>query len=119
MPIWAIDSIRQNASWVGKRYYPSQEDREQALELRYLRSLAPPPSGRTVKRADYDGSNEHDWVVKQEYPDGSSVTTMVKADFDEQAWLAGQIALPYPVPQSFSKPSAAAETQKPRSSTNH
>lgn len=106
MPLWAIDSIRRSASWVGKRYYPSQEDRELSAELRYLRSLVPPPPGRTVRRADYDGCNENDWVVKQEYPDGSSTTTTVRADCDEQARLAGQTALPYPVPQSFGKPSA-------------
>jgi len=103
IPGWAIKFIRESASWVGKRYYPSQEDREQALELRYLRSLVPPPPGRTVKRADYDVIHEHDWVVKQEYPDGSSITTTVRADCDEQARLAGQIALPYPVPKAFSK----------------
>jgi len=106
IPRWAIKMIRENASWVGKRYYACPEDRELSAELRYLRSLAPPPPGRTVRRADYDGCNENDWVVKQEYPDGSSTTTTVRADCDEQARLAGQTALPYPVPQSFGKPSA-------------
>ena len=39
IPKWAIESIRKNGSWVCKRAYPSQEDREQVRELRYLRSV--------------------------------------------------------------------------------
>ena len=27
IPFWAVESIRQQASWVGKRYYPCDEDR--------------------------------------------------------------------------------------------
>jgi len=27
IPEWAIENIRKNASWVGKRYYPCDEDR--------------------------------------------------------------------------------------------
>jgi hypothetical protein len=26
IPLWAIDSIRENASWLGKRFYPHKED---------------------------------------------------------------------------------------------
>lgn len=41
LPRWAVDSIREQASWVGKRYYPADEDKEAAEELAALRALAP------------------------------------------------------------------------------
>lgn len=41
LPFWAIRSIRKQASWVGKRYYPHEEDRETREELAALRALAP------------------------------------------------------------------------------
>lgn len=30
LPVWAIEEIRRNASWVGKRYYPCDEDKKAA-----------------------------------------------------------------------------------------
>lgn len=42
LPRWAVRSIREQASWVGKRYYPHDEDREAAEEIAALREIAPP-----------------------------------------------------------------------------
>jgi hypothetical protein len=53
IPRWAVDSLRQQASWVGKRYYPIVEDSLAQAELRALRSLVPHDSGRTVEVAAY------------------------------------------------------------------
>lgn len=41
LPRWAVDSIREQASWVGKRYYPHEEDTQTREELTALRSLSP------------------------------------------------------------------------------
>lgn len=41
IPRWAVESIRAQASWVGKRYYPNEEDRENYQELENLRKLVP------------------------------------------------------------------------------
>lgn len=32
LPEWAIAEIRRNASWVGKRYYPNEEDKKAAAK---------------------------------------------------------------------------------------
>lgn len=34
-----VESIRQQASWVGKRYYPNSEDKNIAIQLREAREL--------------------------------------------------------------------------------
>lgn len=113
MPVWAVDSFRANASWVGKRYYPHQEDISVSRELRYLRSLAPPAPDRMVTQGLYEGcnegGNENAWTVRQKYPDGSTVTTTVKADSIGPAVLLGQLVLAYPVPESFGKPRSGDE----------
>jgi len=111
MPRWAVDSIREQASWVGKRYYPSQEDKELSRELRYLRSIAPAPEGRTVARSEYDGANPNDWVVTQKYPDGSWVTTTVRADHAGPALKAAEMILSHPVPEDF-QPIVAVKKKK-------
>lgn len=41
IPRYAIESIRQQASWVGSRYYPNSEDKQIRLELKYLRGQIP------------------------------------------------------------------------------
>lgn len=41
IPRWAVESIRAQASFVGKRYYPIDEDRDQAAELAFLRARMP------------------------------------------------------------------------------
>ena len=101
IPVWAVESIREQASWVGKRYYPSQEDKELSRELRYLRSIAPAPAGRTVERVEYDGANPNDWRVTQALPDGSTISTTVRADHAGGALQAAEMILPHPVPEGF------------------
>lgn len=65
LPRWAIESIRQQASWVGKRYYAHEEDHVIAAELLALRKLVRKFPGRTVER------HPTGWWVKQEMPDGT------------------------------------------------
>lgn len=65
IPRWAVKSIREQASWVGKRYYTNDEDVVIADELRALRKLVTKFPGRTVER------HKTGWWVKQEMPDGT------------------------------------------------
>lgn len=95
LPAWAVDSVRQQASWVGKRYYPNAEDRELALELRALRVLAcelRPPAGRTVEKTETEGGYE----VKQETGSGRWTMVYLDAVDDESALAAAAPLLPYP-----------------------
>ena len=52
LPDWAVDCIREQASWVGKRYYPNDEDKEMAAELKELRSRMTEFPGRTIEHID-------------------------------------------------------------------
>lgn len=54
VPAWVVDSVRENASWVGKRYYPCQEDKDDQRELEYLRSLQK-REDLQVEQHEYEG----------------------------------------------------------------
>lgn len=69
LPEWAVKSIRQQASWVGKRYYPHEEDKETAAELERLRVLAP-----EVPRT-YEELEDGNWKVTQKTEKGSMSMT--------------------------------------------
>lgn len=95
IPFWAIESIRNQASWVGKRYYPNQEDKEHARELKYLRALPASFPGRITES---DKEERYRWWVKQTLPaeTGSQyVSTMVNATSAEDALEASRFLLPY------------------------
>lgn len=62
IPRWAVKSIREQASWVGKRYYPHEEDKEIHNEVQALRKLVKKFPGRTAERC------EKGWWVSQEIP---------------------------------------------------
>jgi hypothetical protein len=79
IPVWAVDQIRQSASWVGKRFYPNDEDFKIASERAELLKLVSIFPGRTATKRD-DG----DWDVWQELPVGS-VMTIRKAATAEEA----------------------------------
>ena len=81
LPRWAVDSIREQASWVGKRYYPHVEDREAAAERAALLALVTSFPGRTAKESDDPGR----WNVTQQRADGRSVMTMVNAGSSDEA----------------------------------
>jgi hypothetical protein len=91
---WAIDSIRSQASWVGKRYYPIDEDYEMAAELKNLRALVTDFPGRMAERAN-DPENPRLWWVTQRMKGGKSVSTTVDADSREEALALVRLDLPY------------------------
>jgi len=104
VPIWAVDSIREQASWVGRRYYPSAEDKALGAELRYLRMAMPTPDGRVVERPYREThmgeqAPADEWSVKQMESGGWHSTT-VRASTAEEALRAAAAVLPYPVPES-------------------
>lgn len=93
IPAWAVRSIREQASWVGKRFYPHTEDREAHEERKALHDLVPSFPGReAIPQEDSPGL----WQVTQILPVGS-VRTTVRAITGEQAMR--QSGLRY-VPQS-------------------
>lgn len=84
IPKWAIELIRQKASWVGKRYYSHDEDRVAHLERRTLLALVKEFPGRTATRV-VDDPDPLSWNVYQKMPDGRSVQTTVRAPDEETA----------------------------------
>jgi len=95
IPRWAVESIREQASWVGKRYYPHKEDLETREEIRLLRALAPDDPRRTVKQ---DENNPRRFYAEQPTKTGSTGTTVV-ADSLEEAREKAKVALPYLPPK--------------------
>lgn len=94
MPRWAVDSIRRQASWVGKRYYAHEEDKENYEELMRLRATIKVFPGRTATLAE-DGES---WWVTQELGGGRNVSITVDlkdAKTKEAALEKARLALPY------------------------
>jgi len=91
IPGWAIDSIREQASWVGKRYYPNQEDYENRHELRLLRSKMTEFPGRTA-RPTHGGDG---WVVEQRTGPNTLTSTLVSAASADEALGRVKAELPY------------------------
>ena len=93
IPRWAVEDIRQNASWVGKRYYPHREDYEKAEELKLLRSKTLIFPGRSAEKLE-DGK----WRVTQVLPKGwGALNTSIYVDaYDEaEALRIAKTQLPY------------------------
>jgi len=92
IPRYAVQSIREQASWVGKRYYPSEEDLENREERKRLLASIENFPGRTVEPAmelDRDGNEvreEGRWNVKQATPGNLWSSTSVTAETEEEAW---------------------------------
>jgi hypothetical protein len=95
IPEWAVKSIREQASWVGKRYYPIDEDRERSVEIRYLRGIAPPQPGITATRSD-DEKHPDWWHVQC----GRVGVGPIVASTEAEAIEKGRLSLPYPVPEN-------------------
>ena len=85
LPRWAVDSIREQASWVGKRYYPHEEDGVLGKEIRALRSAIGKYPGRTVTRVSRD--DEDSWEIVQRVVSGSimTVVSVKEGETEEQA----------------------------------
>lgn len=91
IPGWAVDSIRENASWVGKRYYPADEDHEQNAEVQELRKLVKKFPGRTCEPT-FDGQA---YQVTQEMPNGSTTSMFTGAATAKKAMEDLKLDLPY------------------------
>jgi len=92
LPRCAVESIREQASWVGKRYYPNKEDYEAAEERKRLLACVKKFPGRSIEPAmelDRDGNEvrqEYRWRVKQMTPGALWSSTSVTAKTKEEAW---------------------------------
>lgn len=94
IPRWAVENIRKNASWVGKRYYAHEEDHEAAKEMRALRGLATEYPGRSTEKS-VDGQA---WWVMQKMGDGRTVSVLIgidKAPTAAEAMEKMKLSLPY------------------------
>lgn len=100
IPRWAVDGIRESASWVGKRYYPNDEDIETSAEVRNLRATIKVFPGRTVEQTA-DGQA---FMVTQELPGGRSVSMFTGAATAEKALEDLRLDLPYIPKSALKKP---------------
>lgn len=96
IPEWAIKSIREQASWVGKRYYPHAEDYEKSRELRYLRSIVSPPAGPMEAQESEELPNF--WTCRYA---GELNAVCFSAPSETAARIEAVRSLPYPVPAEF------------------
>lgn len=105
LPRWAVRSIRQQASWVGKRYYPCDEDFERYEELKALRALVKEFPGRTAER---DREDPNRYWVKQKLAENKTISVSVIASSIEAAIEGSRYSLPY-VPEVASKDEGKAD----------
>lgn len=91
LPRWAIVSIREQASWVGKRFYPHDEDREAHDELAALRRRMTTFPGRTARPPT---DTKPKWRVEQKRGK-STVMVWVDADSEEEALEQTKDRLPW------------------------
>lgn len=89
---WQVKEIRRNASWVGRRYYPNDDDLKIDNELKMLRSLQTEFHGRTATLNDGGW-----WDVRQATSPNSYTSISVKADSQDEALLKTKDKLPYVV----------------------
>lgn len=98
---WQVDEIRRNASWVGKRYYPAEEDLEAVVERRALLANVTTWWGRTAKPIDLECSSNPEadrdrWWVTQLHHNGRTTATTVSATSHDEAIEAARYSgLPY------------------------
>lgn len=85
---WSIKSIRESASWVGKRYYPSEEDYETNAELLLARKNLPIPPDRWAKEIE-----KGLWDVGQPRANGT-ISVFVHADSEKEAMDKARLQLP-------------------------
>jgi len=93
LPRWAVESIRQQASWVGKRYYPNQEDYDRSEEINRLRSKMTSFPGR---EAQLSAADDGSWMVRQKTPGRSWISIFIEdANSAEDALEKTKTKLPY------------------------
>jgi hypothetical protein len=91
LPRWTVESIREQASWVGKRYYPHEEDIETNKEIQLLRALAPDDPERTVTQCEDDPRR---WETRQPTEKGWT-STWVTADSEAEAREKAKLVMEY------------------------
>lgn len=109
IPRWAVKSIREQASWVGKRFYANEEDIETYEEVRALRAMVKEFPGRSVRRGE-DGMF---WWVTQDKGGGTSTSVMIEkseAKTANGALAKARLQLPY----VSEKQLRAKKKEKPR-----
>lgn len=100
IPEWAVKSIREQASWVGKRYYPHEEDRFASKERKNLLKLVKEFHGRTAVWVE-DMST---WEVEQKHPDGAGTSVLIDGvKTAAEALEKARNLLPYFPRESFPK----------------
>jgi hypothetical protein len=76
----AIESIREQASWVGKRFYPHGEDIDARAERKRLLKQVMTYAGRTAVLAPEHVHKDVTWFVSQRIGPNASVSVYVQAD---------------------------------------
>lgn len=98
IPPFAVKSIREQASWVGRRYYPNAEDTEATEERHDLLVFVESFYGRSAEPATTIAGH---WNVTQKTPTGSSISTLIKADSEADAIEKSRYRLRYFAPERF------------------
>lgn len=73
------DEIRKGASWVGKRFYTDNDDRELNAELRALRRAIGTYPGRSAMWRPANERGPGYWSLEQSRPGTGCITTTVDA----------------------------------------
>lgn len=89
IPRFAVEEIRKQASWVGKRYYPHEEDKELHKERMELMKLVKEFPGRTIEPA-----GRRRWEIAQKGPNGSTSVT-IDGKTKGEAWERAKESLTY------------------------
>ncbi len=101
IPTWAVEEIRKNASWVGKRYYPATEDLENQRELKALRERMTEFPGRSARCVGALNETPEEralspmWEVKQSTGEDSECCVYVRAATEAEALAKAKTQLPY------------------------
>lgn len=90
IPRWSVDAIRENASWVGKRYYSAEEDFDHREELEALRRLAPDDPRRVATETENGRFN-----VTQPLRGGGTISISTRAYSADEALAKLKADLPY------------------------
>jgi len=93
LPRWAVEEIRRNASWVGRHYYPNDEDRARQEEILRLRKQVTHFPGRSAAPPRLP---DRSWVVLQSVPAGTvSILCPTEISSAEEALEFARTRLPY------------------------
>ena len=109
IPRYSVEYIRRNASWVGKRYYPHEEDTENYEERERLRAQMTEFPGRTIEGPFTDKLNGPDEkpytyfrvIQKDPTKDGRQTSMMFTDVSKEEAWTRAKLSMTWYAPEQF------------------